>query len=182
MASIRSVAVFCGSAFGKNPAYAEAAAALGRGLARAGIRVIYGGGHNGLMGVVADAALDAGGEVIGVIPHFLIGTENGHDRLTRLEVTEDMHSRKRRMFDLSEGFVALPGGIGTLDETIEMISWRQLGRHDRPILLCDVAGSIAPLAAALAAMAAQGFIRPTETPLYEYLDGPAAVLARLTGA
>lgn len=164
---------------GHDPAYAAAAAALGGGLAQAGIRLVYGGGRNGLMGVLADAAMAAGGEVVGVIPAFLMGWEVGHTGLPSLEVTDDMHTRKKRMFDLAEAFIALPGGIGTLDETIEVIAWRQLRQHARPVLLCDVAGSAQPLATLLRAVTEQGFVRDTETPLFECLDGPEAVLARL---
>ena len=179
MPSIRAVAVFCGSRSGTDPAYAAAAAALGRGLALAGTGLVYGGGKIGLMGVLADAALAAGGQVTGVIPAFLMRLEVAHDGLPRLLTTDSMHARKQRMFELADAFVALPGGLGTLDEIIEIITWRQLRLHDKPVLLCDVAGSAAPLVAAVEAMIARGFADPATRGLFEVADGVAATLTRL---
>jgi uncharacterized protein (TIGR00730 family) len=179
MARIHSIAVFCGSQRGGDPAFAEAAAALGRGLAAAGIRLVYGGGRVGLMGVVADAVLAGGGQVIGVIPEFLKRREVAHQGLNELRTTDSMHSRKQRMFELSDAFVSLPGGLGTLDETIEIITWRQLGLHDKPILLCDVAGSAAPLLATIDAAIAHGFAPRTARGLFEVADGVPALLERL---
>ena len=178
---IRSVAVFCGSRDGAHPAYAAAARTLGRGLAAAGIVLVYGGGRIGLMGVVADAAMAAGGRVEGVIPEFLVQWEVAHTGLSALEVTDGMHSRKRRMFELADAFVTLPGGIGTLDETIEILSWRQLRLHDKPILLCNVMGSAEPFLAAIEAAVAQGFADPMVLGYVEVLEGADAVLARLLG-
>lgn len=180
MPMVHSAAVFCGSRTGNHPAFAAAARALGEGLARAGIRLVYGGGRVGLMGVVADAALAAGGAVLGVIPEFLQRWEVAHAGLTEMLVTPTMHDRKHRMFAVSDAFVTLPGGIGTMDETIEIISWRQLRLHDKPILICDVEGSAAPLHAALEATVAMGFAAPETRGLYEVLPGVAAVLERLT--
>jgi uncharacterized protein (TIGR00730 family) len=176
---IRAVAVFCGSRPGNDSSYAETARVLGQGLAKAGIVVIYGGGRVGLMGVVADAAIAAGGRVEGVIPDFLLKWEVAHTGLGALEVTDGMHSRKRRMFELADAFVTLPGGIGTLDETIEVLSWRQLKLHDKPILICDVGGSWAPLVAAIAATVSQGFAGEEVRGFIEVFDSAEAVLVRL---
>ena len=175
-----SVAVFCGSRLGRNPAYAEAARALGKGLAEAGMTMVYGGGRVGLMGEVANAALAAGGQVQGVIPDFLVKWEVAHQGVTDMEVTDTMHSRKHRMFELADAFVTLPGGIGTLDETIEVLSWRQLRLHAKPILICDVAGSARPFVAAIDAAVEQGFASPDVRHYVEVLEGADAVLRRLT--
>lgn len=180
MPEIRSVAVFCGSRSGHDPAFAGAAHALGRGLGEAGIRLVYGGGRIGLMGTLADATLEAGGQVLGVIPDFLTRREVAHTGVRDLTVTPSMHSRKQRMFEAADAFVSLPGGFGTLDETMEIITWRQLGLHDKPILLCDVAGSAAPLLAAFEAAIARGFASAEARQLYEVLDGVPAVLQRLS--
>ena len=179
MPEIHSVAVFCGSNSGADPAFAAGARALGRGLAAAGMRLVYGGGRIGLMGAVADAALEAGGEVLGVIPEFLARREVAHTGLAALTVTDSMHSRKQRMFAESDAFVSLPGGLGTLDETIEIITWRQLGLHDKPILLCDIAGSAAPLLAAIEAAIGLGFAPERARDLFEVTDGVAHLLERL---
>lgn len=174
-----TVAVFCGSSFGNDPMFRAAAETLGTGLARASIRLVYGGGRVGLMGAVADAALAAGGEVLGVLPDFLRTAELAHEGLTRLEVTDSMHARKRRMFELSDAFVAFPGGIGTLEETIEILTWRQLGLHAKPILICDVAGAAAPLLGAIEGAIAHGFAAPSLRDCYEQIAGVPALLARL---
>lgn len=179
MTPIRSAAVFCGSRVGASPAYAEAAAALGRGLAEAGITLVYGGGRIGLMGVIADAALAAGGEVHGVIPDFLQRREVAHAGATRMEFTRSMHSRKARMFDLAEVFVVMPGGLGTFDEAIEVITWRQLGLHAKPILVCDVVGWARPLLGALEAAVQDGFADASALDLYETVPDVPALLARL---
>lgn len=181
MPTIHSVAVFCGSRFGHNPACSAAAVALGQGLAQAGMRLVYGGGKVGLMGVVADAALAAGGQVLGVIPDFLKRWEVAHERVENMIVTPSMHVRKHRMFEAADAFVTLPGGIGTLDETIEIISWRQLRLHDKPILICDVEGSAEPLRSALEATITMGFAGPETRRLYEFVSGVPAVLERLRG-
>ncbi len=179
MRAIHSIAVFCGSRSGDDPAFAAASRALGQGLARAGIRLVYGGGRVGLMGIVADAALQAGGRVLGVIPEFLTKWEVAHQGLAEMIVTASMHDRKRRMFEESDAFLSMPGGIGTMDETIEIISWRQLRMHDKPVLICDIAGSARPLVAALEAAIANGFAAPATRGLYEVVDGVPAVLQRL---
>lgn len=179
MSQIRAVAVFCGSQPGRLPAYLAAAEALGAGLAAAGIRLIFGGGQIGMMGGVADAVLAGGGAVTGVIPDFLTQREVAHPNASDMIVTDSMHTRKRRMFDLVDAFVTMPGGLGTLDETFEIITWRQLGLHNKPILLCDIAGSIRPIVAAMEATIAEGFARPDIRDLFEVVDGVPAVLARL---
>jgi hypothetical protein len=179
MPEIHSVAVFCGSNSGADPAFAAGARALGRGLAAAGMRLVYGGGRIGLMGAVADATLEAGGKVLGVIPEFLARLEVAHTGIAELTVTDSMHSRKQRMFAESDAFVSLPGGLGTLDETVEIITWRQLGLHDKPILLCDIAGSTAPLVAAIEASIALGFAPARARDLFEITDGVAPLLRRL---
>lgn len=179
MSDIHTVAVFCGSSMGTAPQHREAAVALGRGLATAGLRLVYGGGRVGLMGALADAALGAGGRVIGVIPDFLTRWEVAHEGVSQMIVTDSMHSRKRRMFELSDAFVTLPGGLGTLDETVEIITWRQLRLHDKPVLVCDVMGSAAPLVGAIEAAIAGGFARSEVRGLFEVLPGVPAVLERL---
>ncbi len=174
-----SVVVFCGAREGRDPAWREAATALGTGLARAGIRLIYGGGRLGLMGVVADAVLDAGGEVMGVIPEFLTTMEVAHERVTDLIVTDSMHSRKRRMFELADAFVTMPGGLGTLDETVEIVTWRQLGLHEKPVLICNVAGWANALLGAFDTAVTDGFASESARGLYQVVPDVAAALAVL---
>jgi uncharacterized protein (TIGR00730 family) len=157
-----SVCVYCGSNNGARPEYAQKATALGTRLANEGLALVYGGGNVGLMGIVADAALAAGGEVIGVIPEQLVGWEVAHRGLTRLDVVSNMHERKARMFDLSDAFVALPGGFGTLDEMFEMLTWRQLGLGDKPCAFLDVAGFYEPLAAMMDRMVEERFLHPDQ--------------------
>lgn len=176
---IRSVAVFCGSRAGNDPAFATAAATLGTAMAEAGMTLIYGGGRAGIMGIVADAALAAGGAVEGIIPEFLQQWEVAHPGVADMHVTDTMHTRKRRMFDRADAFVTLPGGLGTLDETIEILTWRQLKLHAKPILICDVAGWARPFAGAIAATVEQGFADAGILRFIEVLDGPEAVMARL---
>ena len=156
---MRAVCVYCGSSAGSNPVYAEGAARLGARLATENLTLVYGGGNVGLMGLVADAALAAGGEVIGVIPEQLVGWEVAHQGLTRLEIVATMHERKARMFDLSDAFIALPGGFGTLDEMFEMLTWRQLGLGDKPCAFLDVDGFYTPLIAMLDRMVEERFLR-----------------------
>lgn len=163
----RSVAVFCGSSDHARPSHFEAARAVGRGLAERGIRLIYGGGRVGLMGAIADAALAAGGQVVGVIPEKLQGLEVGHRGLTELHVVADMHSRKELMARLSEAFIALPGGFGTLDEIFEATTWTQLNYHLKPVGLLNVDGFYDALVAFLSRAAADGFIRPQHQDLLQ---------------
>jgi len=174
-----SIVVFCGSRPGHNPAWLAAATELGHGLAQAGIRLVYGGGRVGLMGAVADATLAAGGEVLGVIPEFLTRMEVAHAGVTRLEITDSMHSRKRRMFDLADAFVTLPGGLGTLDETVEIVTWRQLGLHTKPVLICNTHNWARKLLAAFETSIEDGFATPSARDLYEVHPDVPAILARL---
>jgi len=132
---INSICVFCGASVGSDPAFVRAAADLGTMMAKNGIRLVFGAGHVGMMGTVADSIMAAGGEAIGVIPEFLRDREQAHQGLTELHVVDSMHVRKQMMFDLSDAFIVLPGGLGTIEEMFEMITWRQLGRHDKPIIL-----------------------------------------------
>jgi uncharacterized protein (TIGR00730 family) len=152
------VAVFLGSSAGTRPEFAEAAARFGRGLAQAGAGLVYGGASVGLMGVLADAALAAGGEVTGVIPGGLFASEVAHRGLTSLEVVGSMHERKARMAALADGFAALPGGLGTLDELVEILTWQQIGLHAKPVALVDVGSFWDPLIALLDSLTADGFV------------------------
>ena len=151
-------AVFCGSSMGSPDHFATAAADFGRGLARAGVGIVYGGASVGLMGALADAALAEGGEVIGVIPGGLFAAEIPHPGLSRLDVVSSMHERKAVMASLADGFAALPGGLGTLDELFEILTWRQIGLHAKPVALIDVAGFWDPLASLLDGLTAAGFV------------------------
>ncbi|MEA2745764.1 MAG: hypothetical protein QOD93_4869 [Acetobacteraceae bacterium] len=179
MTAIHSLAVFCGSRVGVNPVYAKAGRILGHGLAQAGIRLVFGGGRIGIMGVVADAVLEGGGTVLGVIPEFLTQWEVAHDRVTEMVVTDSMHTRKRRLYEESDAFLIMPGGLGTFDEAFEIITWRQLRLHDKPILLCNVAGSVGPLVATIDHAIEQGFADPACRQLFELIEGVPAVLKRL---
>src|SRR4030081_1615140 len=161
MNKIKTVCVYCGSGPGTNPRFVEAATELGRMFAENGVSLVYGGGSNGLMGAIAKSTLDHGGNVIGIMPDFLIVSENALARVQELIVTPDMHERKRLMFERSDAFVALPGGIGTLEELVEQMTWKQLGRHSKPVLLANINGFWEPLLALLAHMRATEFIRPS---------------------
>jgi uncharacterized protein (TIGR00730 family) len=174
---MRSVCVYCGSNSGSKPIYTERAIALGTRLAKDGITLVYGGGNVGLMGVVADSMLAAGGEVVGVIPEQLVNWEVAHKGLTRLEVVSSMHERKARMFDISDGFVALPGGFGTLDEMFEMLTWRQLGIGDKPCAFFDVDGFYTPLMDMLDRMVADRFLHPDQREDLWHGDDMDAMLA-----
>src|SRR4030081_2235060 len=158
---IKTVCVYCGSGPGSSPRFVEAAEALGKVFAENDIRLVYGGGSIGLMGAVAKSTLDHGGSVTGIIPDFLRARENALTRVQEMIVTPDMHERKRLMFERSDAFVALPGGVGTLEELVEQLTWQQLGRHTKPVLLANIAGFWEPLLALLAHMRATEFIRPT---------------------
>ncbi len=159
---MKTLCVYCGSNAGSDPAYAALARDLGSRLARDGIALVYGGGNVGLMGIVADAVLAGGGEVIGVIPQQLVDWEVAHKGVTRLEVVDSMHTRKARMFELADGFVALPGGFGTLDEMFEMLTWRQLGLGKKPCAFLAVNGFWQPLMTMLDTMVAERFLHPEQ--------------------
>jgi uncharacterized protein (TIGR00730 family) len=170
------ICVFCGSSPGTDPRYLEAAREMGRALARRGLGLVYGGGSVGLMGAVADAALEAGAEVIGVIPQVLQIRELAHKRLTTLHVVGSMHERKALMAELSDGFVALPGGMGTLEELAEVLTWAQLGLHARPCGLLDVAGYYDPLVAFFDRAVEAGFLRPAHRRILLTGPTPASLL------
>lgn len=172
------VCVFCGSSAGSNPLYLEMATRVGATLARRQLGLVYGGGSTGLMGAVANGALAAGGEVVGVIPKALQLRELAHSKLTSLHVVGSMHERKAKMAELSHAFIALPGGMGTLEEFAEILTWAQLGLHARPCGLLDVAGYYRPLIAFLDRAAAEGFIRPEHRQLVLVAEEPEALLDR----
>jgi uncharacterized protein (TIGR00730 family) len=176
--ALSSVCVFCGSNGGADPAYLEAARHAGRGLAQRGLRLVYGGGKVGMMGAVADAALDAGGEVVGVIPQQIFDLEIGHDGLHDLRVVGSMHERKALMADLADAFIALPGGIGTFEELFEVFTWAQLGLHRKPLGLLDVAGYYAPLEAMLDHAVDERFLRPETRSMLVRDDSLEALLER----
>lgn len=176
---MKSICVFCGSSIGALDSYRDDAVRLGELIAERGIRLVYGGGKVGLMGVVADAALQAGGEVLGVIPEALMLKEVGHGSLTELVVTRTMHERKAAMADASDAFVALPGGFGTLDELCEILTWGQLGIHQKPVGLLDTAGFFQQLTSFFDFVSAQGFLRPEHRALLLEESSPALLLDRL---
>ncbi|MDB4948907.1 MAG: hypothetical protein JWM27_1556 [Gemmatimonadetes bacterium] len=176
---MKRLCVFCGSSAGVRPQYVAAALSLGALMAERGVGLVYGGAKVGLMGAVADAVLAGGGEAVGVIPHALVSREVAHQGLTALHVVDTMHQRKAMMADLSDGFVALPGGFGTFEEFCEVLTWSQLGFHPKPCGLLDVAGYYAPLLALFDHGVAEGFIRPQHRALVLEETEPAALLARM---
>jgi uncharacterized protein (TIGR00730 family) len=178
----RSVCVYCGSGHGNNPSYADAARTLGLSLAEAGIGLVYGGGNLGLMGEVARATLGAGGHVTGIIPEFLTEREHMLKDVNDLIVTRDMHERKQLMFDHSSAFVALPGGVGTLEELVEQLTWSQLGRHTKPIVVANIAGFWTPFLNLLAHMRSETFIRPGLEVRFKVVDEAAEIVPALSAA
>ncbi len=181
---LRSICVFCGSSPGDDPAYTAAAESVAEALVARGVRVVYGGAHVGLMGAVADTALAAGGQVVGVIPRSMVDREVAHRGLTELHVVGSMHERKALMADLSDGFVALPGGMGTLEELTEVLSWAQLGLHHKPVALLDVDGYWDAWLAFLDRAVAAGFLRPEHRGLLlsgNDVDGVLDAMARWRG-
>ena len=181
MAELKSICVYCGSNPGADPEFAATAKGLGAAMARASIRLVYGGGSVGLMGELADAVLDRGGEVIGIIPTFLKNREHASVR-GKVIVTRDMHERKQRMFDEADAFVALPGGVGTLEEVVEQMTWAQLGRHQKPILLANIQKFWDPLCALLDHMEELQFIRPGLAVNYLVAERVDDILPMLTKA
>jgi uncharacterized protein (TIGR00730 family) len=177
---MRRLCVFCGSSVGVKPLYAEAAKELGRLLASKGIGLVYGGGNVGLMGVIADAALEAGGEVIGVIPLALADREIAHTGLTELHVVDSMHSRKAKMAELADAFVAMPGGVGTFEEFFEAITWTQLGLHRKPCGLLNVDGFYTPLEKFIDQAVTEGFITPVHRKAIVVDDKPDRLLQTLS--
>jgi len=182
MTEVKRVCVYCGSGHGRNPAYEAAAAELGGALAAAGLELVYGGGSIGLMGTVAHSVLSAGGRVTGVIPQFLKDREVMLADVTELITTADMHERKRIMFERADAFVALPGGIGTLEEVVEMMTWSQLGQHEKPILLANIEGFWDPLTVLLDHMRDEAFLRPGLDVTFVTADRIADVVPRLREA
>jgi hypothetical protein len=179
---MKSIAVYCGASLGANPLYAEAAAALARALVEHNIGLVYGGGKVGLMGVIADEVLRLGGEATGVIPRALLEREVGHAGLTRQFVVKDMHERKAMMSELSEGFIAMPGGMGTLEELFEMLTWSQLGIHCKPVGLFNVDRFYDGLVAFVRHQQEQGFVRPQHAALMLVEPEPDALIRRLRAA
>lgn len=176
---MKSICVFCGSNPGNEPVYAAGARAMGAEIAKRGLVLVYGGGAVGLMGVVANAALEAGGEVHGIIPRALREKEVGHNGLTRLEIVETMHIRKARMAELSDGFIAMPGGIGTFEELFEIWTWGQLGIHSKPLGLLNVGGFYDPLANFLDGTVEAGFLKQTHRAMAMTDTEPATLLDRM---
>lgn len=179
MTEVKSICLYCGSRTGADPRFAAMAEAFGAMLAKAGIRLVYGGGSVGLMGMAARSTLAHGGEAVGVIPGHLDHVEITQSGLTELHVVPNMHSRKHMMFELSDAFVSLPGSIGTLDETIEVITWKQLQLHDKPILLVNADGYWEPFEALIAHVIAAGFAGQETRTLYTLVDGVGDVLPAL---
>ena len=179
---MKSIAVYCGASPGADPLYADAARGLARVLVSRNIGLVYGGGKVGLMGVIADEVLRLGGEATGVIPKALVEREVGHTGLTRQFVVKDMHERKAMMSDLADGFIAMPGGMGTLEELFEMVTWSQLGIHAKPIGLLNVAGFYDGLAAFVDHLVGTGFVRPAHAALMVRDADPDALIRRLRGA
>ena len=182
MARFRSLCVYCGSSNRVAERHKEAAARLGRLLAGAGIRLVYGGGRVGLMGVIADAVLAGGGEVVGIIPEHLNSVEVGHQQVTELLVVRSMHERKALMFDMSDAFAVLPGGIGTLDETFEIVTWRQLRLHDKPVVLVDDNGYWRPFLDLIDHIIATGFARPDIRKLFTVVGAVEDVIPTVRAA
>lgn len=182
MTEITSLGVYCGSRHGNDGAYRRAAERLGTLLAERGIRLVYGGGRVGIMGVIADAVLAGGGRVSGIIPKLLMDIEAGHRELDDLQVVPNMHERKRRMSEQSDGFVILPGGLGTLDELFETVTWKQLGLHDKPIVVADIAGYWAPLKGLIESLIDAGFADAAAADLFEFVDDVDAILPALAAA
>ena len=182
MAEVTSLCVFCGSSTGLNQAHRQAAARLGAILGENDIRLIYGGGRIGLMGVLAESAMAAGGRVTGVITDFLESREVGNREVDEYVVTDSMHARKQRMFELADAFAILPGGLGTLDESFEIITWKQLGLHDKPILLINQDDYWAPFIGLVDSIIAGGFAAAATAGLFRVVDGVEAVLPALAAA
>lgn len=179
---VRNVCVYCGSGLGLNPAYKDAAQTLGEALAANGIGLVYGGGSLGLMGEVARATVESGGRVTGIIPGFLVEKEAMMREVDEIIVTKDMHERKRLMFDRSDAFVALPGGVGTLEELVEQLTWVQLGRHTKPVVVANIDGFWTPFLSLLTHMKADTFIRPGLDVRFTVVDEAARIVPAITGA
>ncbi|MGB7287067.1 MAG: TIGR00730 family Rossman fold protein [Salaquimonas sp.] len=189
MSKIKSICVYCGSQPGNHPVYAEAARVLGKDMASNNIRLVYGGGGSGIMGEVARAVKANHGEITGIIPEFLIPKERGNlgaggrgDELGEVIITKDMHERKTQLFERSDAFVALPGGIGTLEEVVEIMTWAQLGRHSRPIVFANIGGFWNPMIDLMAHMAESGFIHTAGNLKPLIVNDPAEIVSRIIAA
>lgn len=182
MATVKRLCVYCGSSAGADEVYRATATRLGTLFAEAGIELVYGGGRVGLMGLTADAVMAAGGRVTGIIPAHLHRAELAHTGLSELVIVENMHERKRLMFERADGFVTLPGGLGTLDETFEIITWKQLGLHDKPIVIVDVAGYWAPLRGLIDHVIAEGFAADRARRFFEIVSRAEDVLPALSAS
>jgi uncharacterized protein (TIGR00730 family) len=182
MANIRSLCVYCGSSDLGSPVHRTEAAKLGRILAAKGIELVFGGGRVGLMGIIADAALTAGGRVTGIIPEHLIRAEVGHADVSELVVVDSMHVRKQAMFERSDAFAVLPGGPGTLDETFEILTWRQLRLHDKPVVICNLGGYWQKLVDLIEAIIAEKYARPDFRSFYTIVDGIEDILPAIAAA
>jgi uncharacterized protein (TIGR00730 family) len=185
MNPIRSVCVYCGSSPGRNDVYVKAGYTLGRAIAEAGLRLVYGGGTKGIMGAVAEGALRSGGNVLGIIPRFLINREasqNALGDLSEVIITENMHERKHRMFEQSDAFVALPGGIGTVEEIVEIMTWAQLGRHRKPMVFGNIEGFWNPMRALIDHMRAEGFVHTAHLVRPIFVDRAEAIVETILAA
>jgi uncharacterized protein (TIGR00730 family) len=179
MSQIRSLCVYCGSSGRGRPSHHEAATRLGAILSEAGVRLVYGGGRIGMMGLVADAVLEGGGEVVGIIPRFLDQVEVGHSGVSRMIVTENMHERKEKMAELSDAFLILPGGLGTLDETFEILTWKQLQLHDKPVVIADIDGYWQPLVQLIDSLIDENYAKSENRELFRVVAGVEEVLPAL---
>lgn len=180
MANIKSLCVYCGSSDRGSPAHHDAALHLGSTMAKAGIRLVYGGGRIGMMGRIADAVMDSGGEVIGIIPQFLEQVEVGHSGVTQLIVTENMHDRKQKMAEMSDAFLIMPGGLGTLEETFEILTWKQLGLHEKPVIIADIGGYWQHLTNLIDHMIAENYAKPENRALFQVIDNIEELLPALS--
>lgn len=180
MANIKSLCVYCGSSDRGRPAHHDAALRLGRIMAKAGIRLVYGGGRIGMMGRIADAVMEGGGEVIGIIPQFLEQVEVGHSGVTQLIVTENMHDRKQKMAEMSDAFLIMPGGLGTLEETFEILTWKQLGLHQKPVVIADIGGYWRHLTELIDYMIDESYAKPENRALFQVIDSVDELLPALS--
>lgn len=180
MANIKSLCVYCGSSDRGNPTHHDAALRLGGIMAKAGVRLVYGGGRIGMMGRIADAVMERGGEVIGIIPQFLEQVEVGHSGVTQLIVTDNMHDRKQKMAEMSDAFLIMPGGLGTLEETFEILTWKQLGLHQKPIIIADIDGYWHHLTELIDHMIAESYAKEENRALFQVIDSIDELLPALS--
>jgi uncharacterized protein (TIGR00730 family) len=185
MNKIRSICVYCGSSPGRDPIYKQSGKLLGKSIAEHGLELVYGGGTKGIMGAVADGVMSAGGKVTGIIPKFLMNkeaTEHALGQLSELIVTEDMHERKHKMFERSDAFVTLPGGIGTVEEIVEIMTWAQLGRHRKPMVFANISGFWNPMLALIDHMKAEGFVHTSHLVNPLVVEAPEDIVPAILNA